>query len=634
MSNFEPPRAPLFSDKSGSVDMPDGYERKMADFRVASREEALRTYRYNQEAGDAAKYIRAICGDQWGPNARRWRSRFVDNRLAKSRMDHLAKLTDIRPVIDVDTQVDAYKDVAAVISALIRYEWNAKDIDMKLVGVADIADTYGTGFWRLGAAKPGNMFVTPCGPDMVMPIQPGMDIQESTGVRYRTWKSVQWLKQKFPYSTANIEREIMSPTQYGVNNNSYNDINFNRPQHIDELTWNGLAIGMKRLVGVKGQPTQDAMTGEYYKSMEVEEFFIDDLTCNNSTQEVLVKDPFLTQDQHNWWYKVKPGQRLFPRKRHMVFAGSRLLADGPSPYWHGLYPFATLRFNPVFWSFWGMSRYRDLLPLNQAMNQIVAACLDLIKRALNPTALTKENAIPSAAWQAFYPDMPGYKLRVNANQDLKDSLRYMDPPVIPQYVVQMLTGWLAPEFDRMTGGIDIQQLQGKNQNPGGDTIEAMRDSLETSMRLEERMLEIFLRDAGVQAASNIIQFSTIEDRLKKLGASGITGQDFNVDIGSLLPEDKNEYSKFISNFSFNISAGSLHSGAKDRSKQVAITLASRGLFPVQELYKVLEIPNADQVYSELVKELAAKAQMMDPAANDATQLDGRMTRGQRNSAAT
>lgn len=606
MAFEEVPRGPIKREKSGTWDLCDGYDRKIQTFREASREEAFRMHKLNQEANRVSNYIQAILGEGYWPSQRRqWRSRFVDNRLAKCRLDHLAQLTDTRPVIDVTTAQDAYKQTASVIAAMIRARWQRNDWDLKVVRTADIADAYGTAFTRFGAAWPGEQSALPCGPDQVMPIQPGFDLQEAAAVLYRTWKSVWWIKQKFPLSTAGIEREIVSAPLYGTSGNN-TDVTFNRPSNIDEFTWNGLSAGMKRLLGVRGAPSQDPSIGQYYKTLEVEELFVDDPTTNDSLNSVIVSDPFLPFNGHNWWYEVGRSQRLFPRKRHLVFAGSRLLSDGPSPYWHGLYPFAMLQFNPVFWSFWGLSKYRDLLPLNIAMNEIVAGCLDLVKRALNPTAVTKEGAVSQSAWAQFYPDLPGMKLRVGANVQLNDALRYLENPVLPPYIFQVLQ-WIATEFDRASGSIDVAAMGRKKQNPGSDTIDSMRDSQSTNLRIEERMMEIYLRDAGKQIVSNELQFSSADYRAQILGEAGYTREDFNQDMGNMLPEDKAAQPNFHKQFAMTINAGSLHSGAKDREKNVAIQMAGKRLLPIQKMYEKLEIDSPAETFKMLVAEEKAVA---------------------------
>lgn len=606
MASFdELPRGPIKNEKSGTFDICDGYARRVDNFRQASVEEARRTHQLNQESNRIGSYIQALLGDgYWKNNARSWRSRFVDNRLAKCRLDHLAQLTDTRPVIDVSTSIDAYKNDANVIGAVIRETWERNAWDQVLVNTADIADAYGTGFTRFGAAWPGEQNAFACGPDQVMPIQPGKKLQESSAVLYNTWKSVWWIKQKFPFSTNGIEREILNQPLYGTS--GLNDSTFNRPAHIDEFTWNGLSQGMKRLLGVRGLPTQDPNAQQYYKSLQVQEIFVDDPTQNESINDVILQDPFLPLNAHNWWYKVRPGQRLFPRKRHMVFAGSRLLSDGPSPFWHGLYPFSMLQFNPVFWSFWGLSKYRDLLPLNTAMNEIVAGIIDLVRRALNPVAITKEGSISQAAWREFYPDMPGFKLRVGANVDIAQALRYMPPPEIPAYVMQVLQ-FIATEFDRQSGNIDVAGMGKKKQLPGEGTVDSMRDALNTNLRLEERQLELYLRDSGMQVLSNTIQFSSADYRVKILGEAGLTKSDFNSELGNMLPEDKAAQPDYWKQYAMKITAGSLRSGQKDKEKGIAIQLAGKKLLPIQKMYETLEVGSPAETFKMLISELKAES---------------------------
>lgn len=606
MALEQPPRSPVQNIKSGTWDAPDNYDRALDSFFDASREEARRTHRISQEAGRIQTYISSLLGDgYWRGNARAWRSRFVDNRLAKCRLDHLAQLTDIRPVIDVSTSVDAYKPDAAVIAAIVRETWERNAWDQVLVNTADIADCYGTGFTRFGAAWPGEQNALACGPDQVLPIQPGKKLQESSAVLYQTWKSVWWVKQKFPFSSNGIEREILNQPLYGTSGDM-NQVTFNRPTNIDEFTWNGLSQGMKRLLGMRGAPTQDPTIGQYYKTLQLEELFVDDPTQNDSINNVIVADPFLPLNAHNWWYEVKPGQRLFPRKRHIVRAGSRTLSDGPSPFWHGLYPFAMLQFNPVFWSFWGLSKYRDLLPLNVAMNEIVAGTIDLVRRALNPVAMTKEGAVSAAAWAQFYPDLPGTKLRVGQNVSLADALRYMPPPEVPAYVFQVLQ-WIATEFDRQSGSIDVAAMGRKKQNPGSDSIESMKAAQNTNLRLEERQLELYIRDSGTQVLSNTIQFSSADYRLKLLGEAGLTAADFNGELGTMLPEDRAAQPAYWKSFAMKTTAGSQNSDAKNQEKSVAINLASKRLLPIQKMYETIGVPSPAATFKMLVEEEKATA---------------------------
>jgi hypothetical protein len=600
------PRGPVYREKSGTADFSDRYDQKCSEYRVAMREKAEHMQRLNAEMSRVGKYIEALQGHHWSPGIGgvrrpRYKSHFVDNRVAKTRYDDLAQLTDARPTIDITTSVDAYQDIAKTLDFLIHHEWVRNNIDLTLVTAADICKAYGTAFWKMGAAKPGITRILPCGPDQVLPINPDFSIQGSSAVLYRTWKDPIKLKRQFPLCAAYIEQEADQAPVFGL---SAGDSTYLRPAHIDQYTWNALNPGLQLSLsrGVRSASVQPGPMGTMFNSLECEEYWIDDPTENNSLNSVIVRDPYLNIDAHNWWYEVSPGKPLYPRKRLMTFVGKRVVYDGPSPFWHGLYPFPCLRLNPVFYSFWGLSKYRDLMPINQAINEIVAGILDLIKRVLNPTSVSKEGAIHSAAWKEFFPDIPGMKLKVTANTNPADAVKFMDSPVIPPFVAQLLIEFLGPEYDRIAGNVDVQALMKKAQVPGGDTIDQMRDAMQTGLRLEGRMTEVFLRDAGVQAMSNFLQFYTPETMLALMGEAGITAATFNGNWDSAIPGPDHTRPDFFKNFALGIEPGSLHAGAHDKAKMVAITLAQSGLISRQQLYRTLGFTNGPQILSEIAQE--------------------------------
>ncbi len=627
------PRGPVYRTKSGSADYTDGYDLKAQAYREAMRERASQMQRLNGEMINVGRYLEVLSGRFWNRTRPRYRSGFVDNRIAKTRYDDLAQLTDARPTIDITTSIEAYQDLAEALDSLIHVEWARKSIDLKLITAADICKAYGTSFWKMGASKPGNTSILPCGPDQVLPINPGFDIQESSGVLYKTWKDPIKLKRQYPLCAAHIEREADQAPIYGT---AAGDSTYLRPAHIDQYTWNALNPGMQKVLGVKGATVAQEPMASMFNALEVEEYWIDDATDNESTQSVIVRDPYLNMDAHNWWYEVGPGMPLYPRKRLMTFVGRRVVYDGPSPFWHGLYPFPTLRLNPVFYSFWGLSKYRDLVPINMAMNEIVAGSLDLIKRALNPTSVTSEGRVHSAAWKEFYPDMPGMKLKGNAGVNPKDIVHYMDIPQLPAYVYTMLSEFLGPEYDRIAGNIDVQNMMKKAQMPGGDTIDQMRDSVNTGLRMEGRMIERFLEDAGQQFVSNALQFYTPEQMLKLLGEKGLVTSFFVGKTGSMIPGEVNTRPDFWRNISMTIKPGSLHAGAHDRLKTIVMAAAQSGLVSKQFFLRTMGFEKPDQIMKELIDENTPHPNQdpddpsSEPLVPQASGRSARMTRSARN----
>jgi len=564
----------------------------MLNWRDAAKEEAVKALRQNPEYDQAAIYLKYLQGEFWDRRRPGYLSSFYDNRLEQARYSTLSMLTDIRPTVDVGSNVEAYADQAKIAQAVIHHEWLKQDLDLSLAGVVDASMLFGNGFWKMSANSPGNMTFNPCGPDVVMPIQPGRNLQDSSAVLYRTYKPLSYFQRIWPQKCANLENEAVTTDQQGSQ--------INRPPHISEYTWNSLSPQMRYRIGMKVGRFSGPSPGQY-PVIELQEYWVDDLSINESTEEVIVKDPYLALNAHNYWYKVSPMGRLYPRKRLIVFAGNRLMYDGPSPYWHGLFPFAMLRLNPVMWSFWGLSKYRNLVPLNKAINEVGAGTMDMIKRALNPQMITREGAVPKDAWERYFPNMPGGKLRLGMNANPATDIRYMEPPMLPSYVFSFLAQYLAPEFDRLSGSIDVGALTRKGQVPGGESIEQMRDAANPYVRLEGRQIEAFLRDAGTIAISNIFQFYTRRQRLMMMGGDGITFQDFDRAPGNMIPESV-EQETFWKNFAMEITPGSLTGADKMQEKQIAMTLFRMGGISRNEMLRRLQVPNIEMIQQELEQE--------------------------------
>lgn len=589
------------------------YVKKMEEFQDAAFEEAKTTLAMSIEWNRVPHYIKFLEGNWWDQRRPRYLSPFFDNRLQHARYSKLALLTDIKPIIDVSTDVKEYEEDAKIAEMLIKHEWFRGDLDLSLVSVADASFLFGNGFWKITAHSPGYTKISSSGPDMVLPIQPGFHVQDSTAILYRTYKPLSYFQRVFPLRCEGLEQEaVQMDYQSGET--------WMKPWTIDEYTWNAMSPQMKRQVGTRA-PKNGMYGNQQFPVIELQEYWVDDQNINDSKQEVLIKDPYMSEEQHNYWYRVPPMGRLYPRKRLIVFAGKRLMYDGPSPFWHGLFPFAMLRMNPVLWSFWGLSLYRNLIELNKSINEIGAGTMDLVKRALNPQMLTKEGAVPKPAWDVFFANMPGGKLRLGPTSNPATDVRFMEPPNIPAYVPQMLTGFLAPEFDRMSGYLDPARVTGKKQVPGGETIESMRDSMSTATRLEGRYVEAFLRDAGTILLSNLFQFYSARQRLKILGDNGLTWADFDgMPENGMVPEGKGREDHWKL-FSFNVAQGSLHGNSKDRDRTIAISLAKMGLISRAELYRRLDVPNGEQIEKELVQEHQALGNLQGRTP--------RQTRGQR-----
>ena len=611
------PRAPIASNpKTDTLDFSDNYKRSVLSFRDAARDEALSTLRMNPEWEAVRDYIDMLEGRQWDPRRPRYRSRFFDNRVAQSRIDALSLLTDIRPAIEIDSEVGEYLDQAKIAQDLIYYEWGRQDLDLALVAAVDHA-LFSVGYWKLGAAMPGTLTVTPCGMDSVLPIQPGFKFQDAAGILYRTYKPVRYFKDVFGHYADGVERETVAGRWTQFNED------YKRPDHMNEYTFNALSPAMRYMQARRLTRQLSTETGNYFPVVELEEYWIDDPGINEGSTAIEIKDPRLSTSQHNYHYRVEPGHRTFPRKRLIVMGGNKILYDGPSPYWHGLYPFAQLILNPMVWAPGGISKYRNLMPLQRAVNNIGAGTLDVVRRALEPQIAVRGGSVYDSTFDRFHVDMPGGRLMMSPGGNPQTDLRYLDAPSLPAYV-QHFAQYLEQAIDRSRGAVDVMGLGRKNQVPGGDTIEQMRDSMQTSFRLESRYIEPFLRSSGIQAVSNIFQFYTRERRVRILGPRGQVMTDFDYDPGSMIPWTM-PHEDHWKLFGVRTAQGSLHGAARDRDKQVAISLFRLSGISRRQMLRTLEFPNIDEIEREIKEEREGQ---MQPEATGKGQVP-RLTRGQR-----
>lgn len=605
------PRSPLSRGKSGSIDYPDDYQRQMLRWRETARQKAHETLNTSPELANISTYIKYLLGNQWSDKRPKYRSRYYDNRLQSVRRETLALLTDVRPIIEVSSP-GPYQEQARIVRNVILAEWTRLNMELKLVQAVDHALIGGVGFWKIGAVYPGQMVVTSLGIDSVLPIEPGLDIQESSGVLYTVMKPLVYFMKKWPHRIEAIRKYASSA--------DFSSEPYERPAHIPEYTWASYSPQIKRTVGIPKAST--SLSPSAYGMVRLEEFYIDDPAVNESPYPVEITDPEKDKSSYNYWYRVDPGSRLFPRKRLIIFAGDEILYDGTSPYWHGLYPFAALVLDPVVFSFYGLSKYRPLMPIQDAINEIGAGTMDAIKRALNPPRIARMGTMTEEAWRRFFPDLPGAELQLNPTADPSRDVRFLDPPILPSYVFGFLASYLLPSLDRHAGSFDPYEFRAKKQTPGGETIEQMRSSMQHSFRLDSRYIEAFLRDAGEQAVANVFQFFNKEQRMKILGPDGLTLQDFDYNPSEMAPwsEPREEHYR---NFTFNVVPGSLLGSTSDRAKILAVQLYAMGAISRRELLRRLDIGEVERIEEEIAQE---RERGLGPLVRGRTP---RLTRGQR-----
>lgn len=619
------PRGPIVREKSGTLDVEDGYKTKIKRFREGTRQQSIRELRSNKEWAMLAQYIRALEGSMWPRNRPKFRSPFVDNHLARARKETLAQYTDIRPTIQVKSE--PFQQQADILTKLTVNQWVKHNMEITLTECLDHA-LLSVGYWKINGAT-GRVSAIACGMDTVMPINCNGNIQEASAIRYHTFKPISYFRQKWGKDLA--ERLLRSDKSA---NGGQAASNYGSTIGMNDYSWSRLSPSMRYIMRDRvPDETANPDNRDTFPVAELEEIWWEDYNVNELSRPVIIKDPYSPLATHNYWYEVKPGERLYPRKRLIVGAGDETPYDGPSPFWTPKYPFAMLALDPVVWAPGGLSKYRTLLPLNMGMNEISAGVFDTVKKAINQAYVAKRGSVSPADWDRFYPEIPGQKMLMNNTAQVGD-VRALDPPILPPYVLEVVRGILQ-SFDRHAGSIDVGSFSRKNQVPGGDTMEQIRDMQTAPVRLEGKYIEKFLKEAGEIAISHEIQYFPKKYRFAIMGNDGVTWEDYTFDPTNMVPASHAKES-FWKEFEVTMSPGSLHGANKERDQVKALTLYKAGALSLETLLRKADVGDIQAEIQRIIKEREAGLIPggVDPGAGDAgSGRTPRLLRSQRTGAA-
>jgi hypothetical protein len=362
-----------------------------------------------------------------------------------------------------------------------------------------------------------------------------------------------------------------------------------RPKYIGRTAFDMISPQMQRALG--GKPTYGESV---LQQSEYTEFWLRDYSLNTSSNVVNMGTPGT-----NWAYQVKPKEFLYPRGRLIVAGGEdfEVLHDGPNPYWHGRWPFISMRLKPVPWMFHGVSELRNKIPLQDVVNHILAGILDMVKKAINPVLMFPNNAFSPSVQASMDPSMPNAKLAYNPQAVNQPS--YSQSPDLPSFVYNTMQ-YAEQAVQDDSGLLDLPGLSRKKISPAGDTLSQLKESQQTIMRLRGRYIEMAVQEVGTQMTSNFPQFYTLERRMFMHGTDGVTTQDvFDWNPKTMIPAETDP-EQFIRNFAFKVTPGSLLNANRVEQATMAMALRRQKDMSRKTLLEILDMGN---LYEKIKMEL-------------------------------
>ena len=603
----------------------DTYEKEMLGWCAAAIQEGERTIKSEPMYKEIEQAISYIMGEQADKGRPKSLSNVYDNRIKHILMQQVSALTDIRPLFGFKTMNDRFQAQADILNKLASGWWVNTQADLALGEIIKYAAGPGTGYcevhWDASAAGgQGDIKLIPRDPRDVLPIRPTLSggIQDWEGVVIRTAVTVNELKSRFPEKSHRIRatKDGSIPNRTWGNTSSSKQV----------MSPAALHLGATPKNAISAVPTANL----YY-------IYTKDRRKHSGNAPIQMGDK-----NTSWGYVVQPyGERkndgteyseedfkLYPRGRLIICTDDVVLYDGPNPFWHGMFPIARLRMDPWPWGLLGVGITRDLVPLQDAANEVVNGILDSVRKALRPGIKGDARAMPESVWNRLDTRVPGTKIRSNP---ILGNIEYESPPNLPSYVFDFF-GKMLEEMDYHGGVANLQALAQLKQAPGADSVEQMMEALQPTLRMKGRLIEVFLRDIGEMIKSNFFQFYTMQRRMALLGEQGIDMEDFNFDPGSLVPAYSMEadgaemympeYDMKIprskralrhqKQFTFQITPNSLLEISQISRKMMYLRLFREGLVDPWTLWEVLEIPNGGSPPSgtkEIPSRIAEAAKM-------------------------
>jgi hypothetical protein len=265
--------------------------------------------------------------------------------------------------------------------------------------------------------------------------------------------------------------------------------------------------------------------------------YIDDKSRNESADTILMgdwdRDPNSghLQSLNHWSYEVAPKESRYPFKRLIIFTRSCVLYDGPSPYWHGMFPVAKFTPEPFPDLWFGISPLWACLPLQESLNKLYRGFDDHIQVFLKPPVSGDRLSMSPSEIQNIDPRKPGQRWLRNPG---RAEMKRVEVPMLDPFMVQY-EEMLRTRMDELAGIRNLTSILGLNQMPEGETIDKLMAAMSPESKMRSRSLETYQTEIGTMMAYNIAEFYDEPRVFEILGEDGLTPELYDFDPGTLVP---------------------------------------------------------------------------------------------------
>lgn len=307
--------------------------------------------------------------------------------------------------------------------------------------------------------------------------------------------------------------------------------------------------------------------------------------------------------------KGKQPARMVDEWRLVMMVGNMILVDAPAKalYGHGQHPYSRFVLQE-FGEFWGISLVDHLAPLQVSLNRLLAAVQSNAELIGNPILM--DNA-SSGVSRTKVINRPGQRLTTNGGQPPANSVAWLSPPGIPDYIMSQIA-WLQGEMERVSGLSSIVKGNEPNGRPAEGVMDSVAESAFVRIRSSLRSLERVLRDQGRKLASLIAENYT-EPRLVSIVGENGENTYLQINKEHFYARDLDQEAPAPFRFTVLVGAGGNSPISREKRQADAMRLFALGALDQIALLDAFDYPNRQQIVQR-VQSLQASGQFQPPGA--------------------
>jgi hypothetical protein len=510
-------------------------------------------------------------GRQWGPRAH-WKASPVENYVFSKVETMLPILTDNRPRIHVLPRQQEFMEYADSMQDLISYLWDRLNMDDVVVEVTKNMLLFGKGFYytywdyeqneiACESVDPHNIFVN----------RDATSIEDAHHVIHVSRMSKEEILARWPDARGLFKmgaRTVLEP---------YEKTGLGRISEHEAVTAGSAYDDPGAVQGTVPWVKADLSDAQSEDDLvQVLQFWIRDQT--QITEELVQKNGKPFKDKKGDAVMVEKAK--YPRGRHMIMAGNRIIHDDENPFAHGQFPYIEQDCHRIPGEFWSVSAVQNLLSPQMELNKALGQVIDNKNLMGNAQWIVSRN---SGIDPSQITAQPGLVIEKAPGSEVER----VDAPNMPNYIMQFIEG-RKQALDDISGVFDVTQGRKPSGITAGIAIESLQEAAQTRLRALVRNLENAIGRNGRQWVGLAQQHY---DQARQVRVTDHqTGQFRFVE---LTPEAINGQWEVI------VAAGSTLPRSREVRQSQGVELFQLGIFDEEALLEWLDHPGRDRVLSRI-----------------------------------